>query len=256
MNGEIQQASNIVISARKSLYENKEIDFTPSKHVLSIQFVFAPRLFRKPITAHSVCEWFNICLQRGLKDIKFVIPSNRANRHLLGFANTSQCAIICFWKKGSISRFYPTWDFDREKAGWRVRYTEQYINKNTIVENLHFSDRTDEFKKTLFDIGKFAKEIEQPFFSDIFYSAYASLCDVENIDDTNIPQQLPHNLKAIYFAVDKADVFGAMGSWNDSPPCSADEKGLGREYSELSNQLLVQLRYHLMYVANECWNRN
>ena len=27
MNGEIQQASNIVISARKSLYENKEIDF-------------------------------------------------------------------------------------------------------------------------------------------------------------------------------------------------------------------------------------
>lgn len=255
MNGEIQQASDIVISARKSLYENKEIDFTPRKHVLSIQFVFAPRLFRKPITAHSVCKWFNICLQRGLKDIKFIIPSNRANRHLLGFANTSQSAIICFWEKASISRFYPTWEFDREKAGWRVRYTEQYMNKNTIIENLHFSDRTDEFKKTLLDIEKFAKEIEQPFFSDIFYSAYASLCDVENIDDANIPQQLPHDLKAIYFAVDKADVFGAMGSWNDSPPCYADKKGLGKEYNELSNQLLVQLRYHLMYVANESWTR-
>ena len=193
MNGEIQQASNIVISARKSLYENKEIDFTPSKHVLSIQFVFAPRLFGRQITANSVCEWFNICLQRGLKDIKFVIPSNKANRHLLGFANTSQCAIICFWEKGSISRFYPTWNFDREKAVWRVRYTEQYINKNTIIESLHFSDRTDEFRKTLFDIGKFAKEIEQPFFR-IFFIVHMRLCAMLRILTT---QTSPNNFPSI-----------------------------------------------------------
>ena len=44
MNGEIQQASGIVISARKALFEHKEIDFTPSKYVQSIQFLFAPKL--------------------------------------------------------------------------------------------------------------------------------------------------------------------------------------------------------------------
>jgi len=47
-----------------------------------------------------------------------------------------------------------------------------------------------------------------------------------------------------------------MGSWNDSPLYYAHQKGLDKEYNELSNELLVQLRYHLMYVANECWKRN
>ena len=76
MNGEIQQASNIVISARKALFENEKIDFTPSKHTLSIQFIFARKLlFYKSVQANSVCEWFDVCLQRGLKDIKFVIPT-------------------------------------------------------------------------------------------------------------------------------------------------------------------------------------
>lgn len=253
MNGEIKQASDIVISARRSLYKNVEIDFIPDKHVKSVQFVFAPRLFSRPITANSVCEWFHIGLQRGLKDIKFVLPSKREEKHLLGFANTSQCAIICFWKKGSISGFYPTWEFDAEKSGWRIRYLEQRVNQQAMFGSLRFTDRTDEFKKILLDIEKFAKEIEQPYFSDVFHAAYASLCDGATIDEASIPQQLPHDLKAIYYAVDKADVFGAMGSWNDSPSCYAEDKGLEKEYNELSNRLLVQLRYHLMYVANECW---
>jgi hypothetical protein len=256
VNGEIQQASNLVISARRSLYENKEIDFTPGKHVQSIQFVFAPRLFRKQITTGSVHDWFNICLRRGLKDIKFVLPSNREEKHLLGFANTSQCAIICFWEKGRISGFYPTWEFDAEKTGWTIRCLEQRMGRHTVLGNLRFADRTDEFKRILLDIEKFAKQIKQPYFSDIFHAAYTSLCDGGPIDDANIPPQLPFDLKAIYFAVDKADVFGAMGSWNDSPSWYAEEKGLEKEYNELSNQLLVQLRYHLMYVVNECWNRN
>ena len=59
MNGEIQQASNIVISARKALFDNKEIDFTPSKYELSIQFLFIPKfLCRKSVKANSVCERF------------------------------------------------------------------------------------------------------------------------------------------------------------------------------------------------------
>ena len=258
MNGEIQQASNIVISARKALFNNKEIDFTPSKFVLSIQFFFASMfLFCKSVQANSVCEWFNICLKRNLRDIKFIIPTNRDNKHLLGFANTSQPAIVCYWKNGKISCFYPAWEFDPKNEGWKIVYSEQFIIKGRpIFKNLHFTDKTDEFKQTLLDIQKFAAEIEQPYFSEIFHNAYKSLCDSTDIEDDNIPKQLPNDFKSIYYAVDKADVFGAMGSWNDSPPYYAHEKGLDKEYDELSNRLLVQLRYHLMYVANECWKRN
>lgn len=257
MNGEIQQASNIVISARKALFENEKIDFIPSKHTLSIQFIFARKLlFHKSVQANSVCEWFDVCLQRGLKDIKFVIPTNRENKHLLGFANTSQCVIICFWKNGNTSCFCPFGEFDREQNKWKIIYNEQYIKKHTVFDNLHFTDKTNEFKQTLLDIGEFAAKIEQQYFSDVFHNAYEALCGLENINDENTPIQLPDEFKTIYYVVDKADVFGAMGSWNDSPPYYAREKGLDKEYNELSSELLVQLRYHLMYVANECWKHH
>lgn len=215
-----------------------------------------PKLLFKPVKSNSVGEWFDICLRRGIKDIKFVLPSNRENKHLLGFANTSQCVIVCFWKNGNTSCFCPTWEFDREKEGWKINYSEQHKKKKAIIQNLHFSNQTDEFKEILLDIRKFAAEIEQPYYVDVFHNAYVALCDSATTEDDNIPEQLPNDFKPIYYAVDKADVFGAMGSWNDSPPYYAHQKGLDKEYNELSDRLLVSLRYNLMYVANECWKKS
>jgi len=37
MNGEIEQMSSIVCCARKALYDNNDIEFTPGKFVLSIK---------------------------------------------------------------------------------------------------------------------------------------------------------------------------------------------------------------------------
>ncbi|WP_011991675.1 hypothetical protein [Campylobacter curvus] len=42
-----------------------------------------------------------------------------------------------------------------------------------------------------------------------------------------------------------------MGSWNDSPPYMAQQKGLGKEYDELSDELLCQNRLALLYAINE-----
>ena len=106
MNGEIQQIRNIVISARKALFENNKIDFSPSKHMLSIKFIFASKLMtRMSVEINSVCEWFDICNQRELDDIKFIIPTETDYRHLLVFSNTSQGLIVCFWQKGKVSCF-------------------------------------------------------------------------------------------------------------------------------------------------------
>lgn len=38
-----------------------------------------------------------------------------------------------------------------------------------------------------------------------------------------------------------------------NPPYYAQEKGLQKEYNSLSNKLLEQLRYNLLYVVNEGW---
>ena len=104
MNGEIEQMSSIVCCARKALYANKDIEFTPSKYVLSIKFVFSsPFVLWRTTEANSVEVWYDICQNRGLCDIKFLVPTETMQRHLLGFANTSQGAIVCFWKNGKAS---------------------------------------------------------------------------------------------------------------------------------------------------------
>ncbi|MDE6742896.1 MAG: hypothetical protein K2J95_03340 [Lachnospiraceae bacterium] len=57
--------------------------------------------------------------------------------------------------------------------------------------------------------------------------------------------------KRMFYASSIADVFGAMGSWNDGPPYSAYEKGLEDDYEKLSNELLKQIRLAALYAINE-----
>ena len=120
MNGEIQQACEIVICARKALFENEKIVFAPTEYVRSVRFVFLPKgLFGKGVEADSVGAWFDLCLQRGLADVRFFVSSGRENRHLLGFANSSQCVILCLWNNGKPSCFCPTWEFDSQTKTWK-----------------------------------------------------------------------------------------------------------------------------------------
>ena len=49
--------------------------------------------------------------------------------------------------------------------------------------------------------------------------------------------ELPEINKRLFYVSDISDVFGAMGSWNDSLPCYAAEKGLESEYQNLSSEL-------------------
>ena len=256
MNGEIEQMSSIVCCARKSLYTNKNIEFNPNKYILSIKFVFSsPFALWKTTEANSVEAWYSICRSRGLLDIKFLIPTETKQRHLLGFANTSQGTIVCFWKNGKTSYFVPVWDFDNKRNGWNICYREQ--RKIALPKDVFsYSNKTDEFKSVLVDIGNFAKKIGFPYFSDVFHKAHEGLCDYTKIDEHNVHEHIPNELKGIYFAVVTADVFGAMDSWNDSPPCYAEEMGLAKEYNMLSDKLFKQIRYHLMYVTNECWKKS
>ena len=64
---------------------------------------------------------------------------------------------------------------------------------------------------------------------------------------------LPPEYAGRYAACSVADVFGAMGSWNDSPPYYAHEKGLDKEYDEYSGELLRQIRLNLLYTINTSW---
>jgi len=202
--------------------------------------------------ADSVQKWFHLCQKRGLREVRLILPTATEQKHLLGFANTSRGAIVCRWKNGKISCFTPTWIVDKQQNGWMVVYKERRSAAAQLTDVTR-ANKTDEFKEVLLEIGAFSLEIGFPYFSEVFQKAYNALNDATKIDASAVPNELPDELKGIYYAVQIADVFGAMGSWNDSPPCYADQMGLGHRYNQLSSRLLYQLRYHLMHVINHCW---
>ncbi|MBQ7926458.1 MAG: hypothetical protein IJ335_09220 [Lachnospiraceae bacterium] len=62
---------------------------------------------------------------------------------------------------------------------------------------------------------------------------------------------LPEAYRHIFEAAARADVFGAMGSWNDDPAYMAHEKGLEEEYNRLSDELLKQIRQAVLFAVNQ-----
>jgi len=106
----------------------------------------------------------------------------------------------------------------------------------------------------LLQIKDLAAKIDCENFANIFEFAIQSLDGKnEGIDKEyglELPQIPSRNLN-LFEAASQADVFGAMGSWNDSPPYMAQNKGLEEEYDILSDELLKNIRLAILYSINE-----
>lgn len=253
MNGELGQICHIVISARKAIKNNVELVFEDEKYINSLKFNFLPRkkIFHlKKDVAYSVREWFEICRKNDIEDIKCLMPIKVKDRAVLGFANTNRSSIVCFNKNGQVTYFVAKWEFDSDKKGWNVVYQE-YEWENPPEGKPQFQENTEEFKRVLHEIENLACLIGANEFAKLFHKAFIAL--EGNIEDeirAKAPD-IPEIYQNLYIAVMYADVFGAMGSWNDSPPYMAHEKGLDAEYDRLSDKLLTQIRLAILYAVNE-----
>lgn len=217
-----------------------------------MNFSFCPKkklFIKKVYKANCVALWYEACLKRGLQDIKFLVPPVVKERALLGFSNTSQGTLVCFYRDG-VSCFPAYWEFDQAIKMWNVLYTEHEWKE---AFEPHFEKNVDAFKDVLVKIKKLAVKIDCNGFADVFQKALDILSGVEvtdSVDSITLPDIPAENLR-LFRAASTADVFGAMGSWNDSPPYMAHEKGMDKEYGSLSEKLLKQIRLATLYAINE-----
>lgn len=253
MNGQMYQIAKIVVAAKKAMQTNAQIQYELVMGENSVQFQFLPEkwlLGTRSYTAKTVEEWFERVRKSGLQDIKLFAPWKVENRHLLGFSNTTQSAILCSYENGKVSYFMPNWEFDRAKKGWNVLYTEKEW-PNPPEGKPSYEDNTESFQQILVDIQQFALQIGSKIFANVFGHAI-SVLDGENEDPDKKPfLDLPKCNLHIIEAASIADVFGGMSSWNDDPHVMAHEKGLTREYDLLSDELLKNIRLAIMYAINE-----
>lgn len=256
VNGQLYQICFLVAAGRKTLQSQEAIRYKPMRYENRIEFSFFPRkkLFgTKRYTARDVSLWFEHCIALGLEDVKLLCPFDIKDRQFLGFSNTTESSVLCFFKDNSVTYFTPYWEFDSVQREWNILYSEHECPNPPSVKP-SFEDNTDSFRKILIKIKDFAFRIDCMNFANVFSDALSLLDGSKEYPDTKygleLPPLPPANLQ-IFEAASLADVFGAMGSWNDSPPYMAHEKGLDTEYETLSAELLKNIRLASLYAVNE-----
>lgn len=256
MNGEMYQIASIVAAGKTALQTDQPIEFTPLKNMENTRFIFLPRkkfLRTKRYSAQNVPEWFGQLKRNGLQDMKLFCPYSVKNRQLLGFSNTTESSILCYFQDGRVTYFTADWQTDSIEKRWNILYSEHEWN-NPPSGKPQFENNTDSFLKVLLEIQNFASQIGCEDFAHDFGSAICLLKGGSEYPDRKYHLELPQipeqNLQ-IFEAASAADVFGAMGSWNDSPPYLAREKGLDQEYETLSAELLKNIRLAILYAINE-----
>ena len=256
MNGQMYQIAAIVAASKKAIQSNNLIQYTPLKYENTTTFLFLlpKKFFRtKKYTAPNVLTWFEHLKKMGLQDIKLCCPYTVKNRPILGFSNTTESSILCFFKNRKITYFVADWQFDFERKQWNIQYTE-YDWPNPPQGKPCFKNNTDSFRKVLLDIQSLAIKINCENFAHIFGVAVNLLDGSNEYPDENYVVELPQipdkNLQ-LFKAASHTDVFGAMRSWNDSPPYLAHKNGLDKEYESLSDELLKNIRLAILYSINE-----
>lgn len=252
MNGELYQMCRLTAAAKQALFRGEEFKYEPIPYENKIEFLFLEGIHQCGIfnrTAKDAEKWYKYLAKKGLRDIKLVMPTEIKDRRVLGFANTSQCSIICYFKNSEVTAFDPKWEFDQKRKMWNILYTERLLLIPFVKP--YGDDNTDAFRELLIEIEDFAERIDCRDFAGIFQRAL-NILDGEESTSSKLPlPKIPEKYMPLFCAANAADVFGAMGSWNDSPPYMAHEKGLDMEYEELSARLLKNIRLAVFYAIND-----
>ena len=252
MKGELFQMCRLTAAAKSALFGYSDFQYEPIQYENRIEFLFLPNISDCGIderTAENPDKWYEYLTKKGLRDIKLLTATDNKDIRMLGFANSLRGGIVCWFKNGEVTEFYPAWAFDKEHKVWNVHYTEEL--KPSSPEPPHFDDNSYELREVLIEIADLAERIDCKAFANIFNKA-CEILDGGELPENKLPMpKIPEKYLPMFYAADRADVFGAMGSWNDSPPYMAHEKGLEKEYDELSARLLKNIRLAVLYAINE-----
>lgn len=252
MNGEVSQVCRITAAARAALRDGTELNFTPQKYEGSIVFNFCDRnktgapMFR----AKDPADWFAHLKKEGVLNI-FMLMAMKVDRRVLGFSNNAGTTIFVRYADNIVTRFAPHWSFSNETNLWTTEYIEE-VAEGAPETDPTFRNETSLMEAALKDIGALADKIGEQRFVKVFKKSADILNGVVEpvLKEGAVPPQIPADRMKLYLAADVADVFGAMGTWNDSPAAAAHEMGLDKDYVTLSDRLMVAVRLNTMYAVN------
>lgn len=243
-----KEASNEKAASKKGADESMGSSFLQKARKFFTEQVAQKGREDEPIYARR--RWIEQCLKLGLKDAGLSIPTLVKDRALLGFSGMNVNGIVCRFE-GFDSIFVPQWKYDFDKNGWRVKYVER-LWRGMPRDALNARDNSAEFGNVLVQIRDFASKIGCENFAQTFDNALKTLRGEAPVGEYYAVSfaALPQPSLRAFAAAGIADVFGAMGSWDDEPPSMAQEMGLGGEYDRLSDELFAQKNLAILFAIN------
>lgn len=252
MNGEVSQACRIVAAARKAMKNGTGLEFTPMKYEGRVSFNFCDRSGNNGISLHAnnPADWYEHLKKEGAANI-FLVTGLKVSRPQLGYVNHAGTTIFVRYSDNAVTRFVPSWTFSNETSLWTTVYTE-YTTQGAPDKDPEYRNESALMTAALTDIEALAEEIGADKFVKTFKRAREILAggELPALKEGANPPSIPEDRMRAYMAADIADVFGAMGSWNDIGAAAAQEKGRSRDYSDLSDRLLYSMRLMIMYAVN------
>lgn len=248
MNGEVGFVCRLTAAARAALNgEEFQMKLLPFENSTTFIRSSGSSELEYKVSA----SWFEGIREDGATDIFTILPYSYQDKRRLGFVNTTGSTVFVCYNDGRVARYVPQWEFVKSTKSWNVTAREEIVENAPSAPPV-FPDNTDQFKSILGEISRFAAHIGFPAFAEYFKKGYDILDggDIPEEFDRSLIPQLNDNKLRLYLAADISDVFGAAGSWNDSPGAVAAGKKLDEAYEKLSDMLLAQNRLALMYAIN------
>ena len=170
MNGQMFQIASIVATSKKALQLSEPIRFSQLEYENKIEFIFLPQkkfLRTEKYTASNVSLWFEQIKKSGIQDIKLLCPYSVKDRQFLGFSNTTESSILCFYKSGKVTYFTADWQFDSMQKKWNILYSEHEWT-NPPSKKPYFENNINSFRDVLLSIKELAKKIECENFAKFY----------------------------------------------------------------------------------------
>ena len=249
MNGQIYQLARLTAFLKKRIEGGNE-GFPLSAYEHCLEFSF----HGDGEPAGSAEAWADALNRRQVRTAFMLIRQADSKPELAGFANAEPMGIVTIYPDGAVTFWTPHWDFDQQAKHWNITYTE-HLWEQAPAEPPVFEDPTEELKNVLTGIESLAHRIGFDHFAKLFREAHDLLTGEVSAKPADWMNgtiwEMPEHSLRLFLAASAADVFGGMGSWNDSPPYAAEQEGLGREYEELTGALFRLIRSAVLYAVNE-----
>lgn len=201
--------------------------------------------------ANSEINWYEYLKAYGFNRVYFDLGrTNNSDINLSAFANgLSKWKIITCSPRQKVS-WHKNWKFNKDTKKWSIDYYGVPVvnfSPKPLKDEVEIIERLN---NSMLEISNFAKKIGFDSWAKYFNEGRLKLHEELIKESRILPISYNDTSFKLLHAISSAWGFGGMGSWNDSPPYYAHDKGLDDEYNRVTNNLYETYLKTLEWLSN------